>query len=344
MSKSLYRSLQIEQVIEETHDSKSVIFRMPDDASGFAYKPGQFLTLRIPTAQAPVARCYSLASTPGVDQGLKVTIKRVPGGIGSNWVCDTLKAGDTLEVLPPAGIFCPKSLDVDFLLFAGGSGITPVMSILKACLHQGRGRVFLFYANRDEQSVIFRDELKALTQAYPDRLTVMHWLESVQGLPSKPQLESIARHYVDSHAFVCGPGPFMDAVEQTLLDLKLDRSRIHVERFMSLTTDPGLIADINTEEAAQGPQVQLQATLDGQVHELAWSEQVDLLDALLAAGVDAPFSCREGRCSACMCKVVEGEVSMRTNEILDPSDLADGWVLSCQARPVSATVSISFDG
>jgi 3-ketosteroid 9alpha-monooxygenase subunit B len=344
MSKSLYRTLQIAQVIEETHDSKSVVFNVPEDASAFNYKPGQFLTLRIPASGSPVARCYSLASAPGVDQALKVTIKRVPGGLGSNWVCDTLKAGDSIEVLPPAGIFCPKSLDVDFVLFAGGSGITPVMSILKACLHQGTGRVFLFYANRDEQSVIFRDELKALSQAYPQRLTVMHWLETVQGLPSQAQLEGVVRPHVNAQAFVCGPGPFMDAVENALLNLKVDRSRIHVERFVSLSTDPGVVTDAPVVDASQGRHVALQAQLDGEQHELNWSEQVDLLDALLAAGVDAPFSCREGRCSACMCRVHEGEVSMRANEVLSASDLAEGWVLACQARPVTEKVSVSFDG
>ncbi|MCU1717654.1 ferredoxin--NADP reductase [Pseudomonas sp. 5P_3.1_Bac2] len=344
MSKSLYRSLQVAQVIEETHDSKSVVFRVPADSSAFNYKPGQFLTLRIPTADQPIARCYSLASTPQVDQGLKVTIKRVQGGQGSNWVCDTLKPGDTLEVLPPAGVFCPKSLDVDFVLFAGGSGITPVMSILKACLHQGQGNVFLFYANRDERSVIFRDELKALAQTYPQRLTVMHWLESVQGLPTQAQVKGIARAHVAAHAFVCGPGPFMDGVESALVELNVDRSRIHVERFVSLNSDPGVLLDQPAAGEDDGTAVELKVQLDGQAHGLSWSGQVDLLDALLAAGVDAPFSCREGRCSACMCRVHEGEVSMRSNEVLSAADLAEGWVLSCQARPVSDKVSVSFDG
>lgn len=344
MSKSLYHRLRVEHVIEETHDSKSIVFAEPSDRRAFTYKPGQFLTLRVPTQSKAIARCYSLASSPVADGALKVTVKRVQDGLGSNWLCDNVRAGDVLEVLAPAGVFCPASLDVDFLLFAGGSGITPVMSILKSSLQQGSGRVFLFYANRDEQSVIFRDELLQLAQAYPRRLTVMHWLESVQGRPTLEQLGSLCAEHIDSHAFVCGPGPFMDAVEQALIDLKVDRARIHVERFVSLSSDPGVLVDMPDDTAHDGPRIELNAELDGVIHTLSWAPGVDLLDALLGAGVMAPFSCREGRCSACMCRVSEGEVSMRHNEVLGREDLAEGWVLACQARAVSDKVSISFDG
>ncbi|POF42404.1 3-ketosteroid-9-alpha-hydroxylase [Pseudomonas laurylsulfativorans] len=344
MSKSLYHLLRVADVIQETHDSKSIVFADPGDSKAFAYKPGQFLTLRIPTQDKPVARCYSLASSPVADGALKVTVKRVQDGLGSNWVCDNVRVGDELEVLAPAGVFCPSSLDVDFLLFAGGSGITPVMSILKSSLRQGSGRVFLFYANRDEQSVIFRDELLQLAQAFPRRLTVMHWLESVQGRPTLEQLGSLCSAHIDSHAFVCGPGPFMGAVEQALIDLKVDRTRIHVERFVSLNNDPGVLADVPVNANYDAPGIELNAQLDGVTHTLSWAPGIDLLDAMLGAGVMAPFSCREGRCSACMCRVSEGEVSMRHNEVLGREDLAQGWVLACQARAVSDKVSISFDG
>ncbi len=341
MSKSLYHTLTVAQVIEETHDAKSIIFETPA-IPGFDYKPGQFLTLRIPAEATPVARCYSLASAPGVDQGLKVTVKRVDGGVGSNWVCDQVQAGDTLEVLAPAGVFCPASLDVDFILFAGGSGITPVMSILKACLNQGRGRVFLFYANRDERSVIFSQELRVLSQQFADRLSVMHWLESVQGLPTQAQLASVAKAHRDSYAFVCGPGPFMDAVESCLAGIGMAPERIHVERFVSLSTDPGLLTEVPSGEGEKG--CELAITLDGQTHAMNWPLQANLLDVLLSEGLDAPFSCREGRCSACMCKIQDGEVSMEVNAILTEQDLAEGWVLACQARPVSEKISVSFDG
>lgn len=344
MSKSLYHRLRVTELVEETHDSMSVLFAPPDQPQAFTYKPGQFLTLRIPGQAQSIARCYSLASAPQVDAALKVTIKRVRNGLGSNWICDNLRAGDELEVLPPAGVFCPSSLDVDLLLCAGGSGITPIMSILKSCLAQGSGKVFLFYANRDERSVIFREELQRLGAAYPHRLTVMHWLETVQGLPTANQLAGICQGYAHAHGFICGPGPFMDAAESTLLSLGMARNRVHVERFVSLTSDPGVLAEAPPESSDSSPRVGLAAQLDGETHVVAWHPEVDLLDALLAAGVSAPFSCREGRCSACMCRVAEGQVRMRSNEVLDAHDLAEGWVLACQARPVSDKVVISFDG
>lgn len=344
MSKSLYHRLRVAEVVEETHDSKSILFAPPENAPAFSYKPGQFLTLRIPGPGQSIARCYSLASAPSVDTALKVTVKRVRDGLGSNWICDNLQAGDELEVLPPAGVFCPSSLDVDLLLFAGGSGITPVMSILKSCLLQGSGKVFLFYANRDERSVIFRHELQRLALAHPHRLTVMHWLESVQGLPTAEMLAGVCRGHEKAHGFICGPGPFMDAAEKTLLGLGMDRQNVHVERFVSLSTDPGVLADVPAEPSSGSPRVELSAQLDGETHAVAWNPEVDLLDTLLLAGVGAPFSCREGRCSACMCRVTEGEVRMRSNEVLGASDLSEGWVLACQARPVSDKVAVSFDG
>lgn len=344
MSTSLYHRLHVAEVIEETHDSKSIVFAVPSQQQAFNYKPGQFLTLRIPLNGQPVARCYSLASSPAVDDALKVTVKRVDGGVGSNWICDHVHVGDTLEVLPPAGVFCPSSLDGNFLLFAGGSGITPVMSILKSSLRSGNGKVFLFYANRDERSVIFADELRQLAQAYPNRLTVIHWLASLQGNPTAEHVAALSRAHLGGTAFICGPGPFMDTVEQTLLDLDMDRSQVHVERFVSLSSDPGILSSAPEPSVDDAPAIELQAQLDGEQHVVGWSAEVDLLDALLAAGVPAPFSCREGRCSACMCRVDEGEVSMRSNEVLNAQDLAEGWVLACQARPVSDRVKVSFDG
>jgi len=345
MQKSLYHWLEVAELIEESHDSRSIVFAPPEQQDAFSYKPGQFLTLRIPGQHMqPVVRCYSLASAPMIDAAMKVTVKRVAGGIGSNWICDHLKAGDRIEVLPPAGIFCPKSLDVDFLLFAGGSGITPVMSILKSCLHRGQGKITLFYANRDERSVIFADELRALAAEYPERLLVIHWLETLQGRPSREQLLHLSRNQRFDEVFVCGPEPFMDAVEASMKDLGINRSHVHVERFLSLDGDPGMVDDIPlVVPLDDADTVMLDVQLDGEHHELRWSPDSILLDTLQANAIMAPFSCREGRCSACMCRLLEGTVEMEHNQILEPSDLEEGWVLACQARPTSEKVSISFD-
>jgi 3-ketosteroid 9alpha-monooxygenase subunit B len=342
---SPYHRLRIAAVLDETPDAKSLVFECPRTAAGresFAYRPGQFLTLRIPQAQGSIARCYSLASSPFTDTTMKVTVKRVAGGRGSNWVCDSLAAGDEIEVLPPAGVFSPRSLDGDFLLFAGGSGITPVMSILKSALAQGRGQVVLVYANRDERAVIFRAELAALAAAYPERLIVHHWLESVQGLPSQQQLMQLARPWQAHESFICGPGPFMDGVAAALAALGFERSRVHFEKFVSLGSDPGEIP-APIVAPGDGPVSQLDVLLDGQTRRLDWPEQAALLDVLLSAGLNPPYSCREGRCSACMCRVSAGQVAMRRNEVLDARDVEDGWILACQSLPRSPALCISFD-
>jgi len=211
MEELKYHRLKLADVIAETGDAHSLVFELPGDLRDrFAYKPGQFLTLRIPSPAGPLARCYSLASSPHADPALKVTVKRVAEGAASNWICDNLKAGDIVEVLPPAGVFTPCALEGDFLLLAGGSGITPVMSIVKSALLHGSGRIVLIYANRDEKSVIFRAELDALVRKHPDRLTVIHWLETVQGLPTVDLLAALARPFADHECFICGPGIFMD--------------------------------------------------------------------------------------------------------------------------------------
>ena len=181
--------LQLAAVVEETADARSLVFKVPDGsaipAERLRYAPGQFLTLRVPSERTgSVARCYSLCSSPFTDDSLTVTVKRTDGGYASNWLCDNAHPGMHIHVLAPSGTFVPKTLDTDFLLLAAGSGITPMMAILKSALSEGSGKVALVYANRDEKSVIFAAALRDLAAKYPDRLTVVHWLETVQGLPS----------------------------------------------------------------------------------------------------------------------------------------------------------------
>lgn len=231
--------LKILDVIEETADARSVVFEIPDELQEtFTFTPGQFLTVAVPSDRTGLAaRCYSLSSAPhsGIHQ---ITVKRTVDGYASNWIGDNLRPGDTLRVLPPGGIFSPKNLDDDFLLFAGGSGITPIISIARTALEKGTGRVVLFYANRDERSVIFADALKELSAEYPDRLLVVHWLESVQGLPTPEQLRAFAANFLSYTAFVCGPGPFMKATVAVLRELEFPRERRHQEKFMSLGGNP----------------------------------------------------------------------------------------------------------
>lgn len=342
-------TVRVVKVVEETADAHSLVLEPADgSADKFRYKPGQFLTVRVPSERdgGSVARCYSLCSSPTRDEHLKITVKRTANGYGSNWICDRVTEGDVLEVLRPAGTFTPDSLDEDLLLCAAGSGITPVMSILASCLHAGAGSVTLLYANRDEQSVIFRDELAALAREYGERLTVVHWLESVQGRPTRTGLQALARPYAGHRAFVCGPGPFMDLATDTLARLGLPPGRVSIERFTSLTSDPFTVPEPAPEAEAEsdGPVSTVEVELDGRTRSLAWPRESRLLDVLLAAGLDAPYSCREGNCSACACAVVEGEAAMERNEVLDAADIADGLLLACQALPVSDRLRITYDG
>jgi 3-ketosteroid 9alpha-monooxygenase subunit B len=273
---------------------------------------------------------------------MKVTVKRTVDGYGSNWVCDNVGPGTVVEVLPPAGHFTPRDLGADLLLFAGGSGITPVVSIVKSALQRGRGHLVLVYANRDESSVIFGAELTDLSRQHPDRLVVLHWLESVQGLPSPEQLAELARPYADGReAFICGPGPFMDGVSKALASLGVPRPLIHIEKFVSLSgTTWGEPVEVVDDG---GPTSTVHVELDGDAKELAWPQQSKLLDLLLAKGLDAPYSCRQGDCSACACKLIEGDVTMLKNNVLEQEDLDDGWILACQSLPVSNVVKVSYD-
>ena len=339
--------LVVREVVHETADARSVVFEVPADlAERFRYAPGQFLTVRVPgDGGRSAARCYSLASAPELDEHLTVTVKRVEGGAVSNWICDTLEAGHELEVLPPAGRFTPRTLDADLLLFAGGSGITPIMSITRSVLERGSGSVVMVYANRDESSVIFAGALRELTARFPERLTVLHLLESVEGLPTVARLRALAAPHIDRDAaFICGPAPYMDAVTTALDEAGMAKDRIVVERFLSLSTDP--FADVPETVADPADDVdaaRLTVTLDGERRELAWPRATPLLDLLRAAGMEAPFSCREGACSACACKVKSGEIAMTRNDVLEAEDLDEGWVLGCQAHPVTDQVEVTYD-
>ena len=341
MSDHAPRQLTVREVVRETADAHSLVF----DGPALPYKPGQFLTLRIPSEQEPTARCYSLSSSPHVDELLKVTVKRTAGGYGSNWVCDSVEPGTVLDVLPPAGHFTPKDLGGDLLLCAAGSGITPVISILKSALAEGTGRLVLLYANRDEASVIFAEELRALVAAHPERLVVLHWLESVSGLPSIPLLRELVRPYAGHEAFVCGPAPFMDAVTHALAELEVPRGRVHLEKFVSLTGDPWAAPVEVVQEGLEpdGEATTVSVDLDGTHSEVSWPPSKVLLDALLDAGLDAPYSCRQGNCSACACKLVDGDVKMHENNVLEQEDLEEGWILACQSVPLTPTVTVTYD-
>ncbi len=247
------------------------------------------------------------------------------------------RAGTVLDVLPPAGTFTPRSLDSDFLLVAGGSGITPIMSILRSALLAGRGRITLVYANADERSVIFAARLRELQAEAPGRLVVVHWLDAVQGPPTPEALRELFRPYSGYEAFVCGPDPYMAAARQALGDLGVPAQRMHVERFLSLADNP-----FDAEPESGGVAAVLTVALDDETHKLDWPAGERMLDVLIEAGLDAPHSCREGVCGACACRLISGEVELAHNEILEAQDLADGYILACQSVARTPQVSIDY--
>ncbi|MBZ5736226.1 ferredoxin--NADP reductase [Nocardioides sp. TRM66260-LWL] len=347
--------LTVVDVVEETADARSISFAVPaGEEQTFAYRPGQFLTVAVPSDLTGVAaRCYSLSSSPHDGGPLTVTVKRTAQGYASNWLCDRLTPGDTLRVLPPSGIFTPASLDADLLLFAGGSGVTPIMSILRTALAHGTGRIDVLYANRDERSVIFAEELSRLAAEHPSRLQVVHWLESVQGLPTPAQIEAFAADRLGHDAFVCGPAPFMKMVTGALKELGFPRERRHQEKFVSLGGNPfGEIA-LATAPAEDAPvadagpvvtePVSLSVELDGEKHVFDdWAPGTTMLDHLESKGVKAPFSCREGECSACAVRLLAGEVRMLHDDVLDDEDRADGIRLACQSVSVGEDVEATY--
>ncbi len=375
MSESSY-DLCVVGVVEETADAHSVSFAVPAGAEEeFDYKPGQFLTLAVPSDLTGVAaRCYSLSSSPHAGGPLTVTVKRTADGYASNWICDHLREGSTIRALPPSGIFTPADLDADLLLFAGGSGITPVMSITRTALEHGSGRIVLFYANRDERSVIFGAELAALASEHPHRLVVVHWLESVQGLPTQEQMKAFTEPFATYDAFVCGPAPFMKLTIAALRELEFPRERRHQEKFISLGGnpfgDPEQQAEaeheleeadsdeaftdgapeprrpddaVPAEEAPHQGNVRLEVELDGQTYTYDdWAPTTKLIEHLESKGVKAPYSCREGECSACAVRLLEGEVKMLNNDVLDDEDLAEGIRLACQSLPVTDVVRATY--
>jgi 3-ketosteroid 9alpha-monooxygenase subunit B len=346
--------LQVAEVVAETDDARSLVFAVPDAPGDpgippqrLRYAPGQFLTLRVPSDRTgSVARCYSLCSSPFTDDALTVTVKRTMDGYASNWLCDHAHKGMRIHVLAPSGTFVPKTLDDDFLLLAAGSGITPILSICKSALSEGGGRVTLLYANRDDRSVIFADAIRELSDKYPERLTVVHWLESLQGLPSTSALAKLAAPYTGRPAFICGPGPFMEAARQALEALKVPAQQVHIEVFKSLDSDPFAAVTIeDTDESSDIGEAPATAVveLDGETHTVSWPRSAKLLDVLLAKGIDAPFSCREGHCGACACTLRKGKVNMEVNDVLEQQDLDDGLILACQSHPESDSVKVTYD-
>ena len=321
-----YYCLNVADVIEETDDSKSIVFEIPEELNErFSYESGQFLSLRVEVDGHRLVRCYSLASAPDLDSQHKVTVKRVEEGRASNWLNDNVAKGDQLEVMPPNGAFCLRDRETPIVFFGGGSGITPIISIIKTALRTTSRTLKLVYANRNDRSIIFVDELTSLLCAYPDRFEIVHRLDDVHGFVDAALVVREIGPKTDADFYICGPGPFMDVVESGLARLEVGLDQIFIERFES----PDAPIEPAPVDTSRGTVVKIR--LDGQETDVPVGEGETILVAARRAGLEPPFACEEAYCGCCMAKVIEGEVDMLQNDGgIDQRQIDEGWVLTCQ--------------
>lgn len=372
-TETLTRPLTVSKKIQETDDTYSFVFDIPADLkSTFRYKSGQFISLFLTIKGEEIRRSYSLASTPFVDEDFKITVKRVKNGIASNYLVDEVQVGTVLRATPPAGHFIlPDKIEKrHFVFFAAGSGITPVISIIKDVLQVESAKVSLMYCNRNEKSIIFHRELHELNLKYPGRLNFEYALSK----PEKPfsgingritpaaTTEFLKRHNVnaDAYTFMCGPEDFMNMVENALDSLGCPKSNRMRELFVSPTPTAAKEADkalqgiptvelsddavyIGDRSAPQTMPKKITVMVNGETTEIDYQDGQTVLEASLEAGLNPPYSCMDGACLACIAKVKSGLVYQNDMGILTEDYIEGGECLTCQARPISNSVKINYD-
>ena len=342
-----FHLLRVQRVVQETHDTKSFVFEVPADLrDAFAYEAGQFCTFRVPLADDELLRCYSMSSAPGVDDDFVLTVKRVAGGRVSNWLLDEVRVGDELALTLPAGVFTLRDRPTPIVAFAGGSGITPVISVIKRALATTDRRAHLLYANRDVDSVIFRAEIDALVTAHPGRLEVVHHLDADDGFVHSDLVRTFVGDDLDADFYLCGPGPFMDVIEDALALASVPPERVFVERFAfagSVRDEPpaALVTAAPAEEVVGTETVTI--VLGGKATEVKYQPGETFLETARRAGLRAPFSCESGSCATCMARLEVGEAKMRVNNALMPDEVDEGWVLTCQGLPTSPTAKVVYE-
>jgi len=357
MSAGFHR-LTISDIRRETADSVSLGFELPDALRGaFTFDAGQHLTLRTDIGGGDVRRNYSLCVGPD-DGELRVAVKHIDGGLFSTWANSALSIGDTIEVMPPHGSFT-RAFDpaqrATYVGFAGGSGITPILSLMKAALvREPQSRFVLVYGNRSSNTIMFLEELANLKNRHMDRLQVYHVLSDEEedadlfnGMLDAAKIAALLGTLIDPStidaAFICGPGPMMDATEAGLLDAGVAPARILIERFTADRVSADQAAAFTAlERTAEGRRVQV--TLEGRRRTLVFdADKGSILENARAAGMAAPFACKAGVCATCRARLVSGEVTMKANYGLSQTEIAQGYVLTCQAVPLTDNVVLDFD-
>jgi ring-1,2-phenylacetyl-CoA epoxidase subunit PaaE len=353
-----FHKLRVAEVKRETPDAVSVRLELPPElADAFQFRAGQHLTFRREINGEEVRRNYSLCVSPH-DGVLKIGVKQIAGGAFSGWVNAELKPGDELEVMAPHGSFCwtfDANAKNEYVAFAGGSGITPILSLMKTALSlEPKSRFTLFYGNRTSPGIMFLEEIAALKDRYLDRLSVFHFLEEEEeeielfnGRLDRAKADEVLTALVDAKNidafFICGPGPMMDAIEEALVARGIEKPRILIERF---TTGPLSAAQAAAARAAEekAAGLKMTVTLNGRRMNVTFDPaNHSILDNVRAAGLPAPFACKGGVCATCRAKVTSGEVQMKVNYGLSAEELAEGFVLTCQATPVSEGVALTYD-
>ena len=365
MSAPRFQALSVKRVSPEAAGAVAITFAIPEsDRARFTFEPGQFLTLRATIDGQDVRRTYSISSPRSRlarDGELEIGIRAVEGGLFSNWAAQGIKVGDALQVMPPDGRFVvKKKRAIHRVGFAAGSGITPLLSIAASTLEeQPESKFTLIYGNRRWSTVMFNEALQDLKDRFRDRLTMIHILSRqaqevdllegrIDGDKVRELIGTLLPVASMDEVFVCGPEAMIEATEKALLDAGVRPDRVHTERFTSPTLDALLAAQRqaavlgHATERAKG-EVALTVVLDGKPHELRMNRDERVLDVALNAGLDLPWSCRGGVCCTCRAKVLEGAVQMEKNFTLEPWETDKGFVLSCQARPTTDRVVVSYD-
>ncbi len=334
-----FSPLRIKRVVRETADAVSLVLDVPEHCSRrFCYQAGQFLTLRVQVDGRELRRCYSMSSAP-VEDELRITVKRDPGGVVSNWINDTAAEGDELHAAAPEGRFILRgslSGATEMVAFAGGSGITPIMSLARAAVDDPDRSVRLFYANRSPDSVIFAEPLDRLVAEHADRVMVHKHFDSDDGVVTPEAVASFIAPARDAHYYVCGPTAFMDTVEQALLAAGVKESRLHLERFSVAAAPAGVAEESDVTE-------EVVIHLDRKTTHASYRKGDTLLQTARSAGLKAPASCETGSCGTCMAQVVEGTARMLNNDALEDDEVEEGWVLTCQSLPTSRRVRVVYE-
>jgi ring-1,2-phenylacetyl-CoA epoxidase subunit PaaE len=355
----MFHDLRVRAVQPDTQEAVIVSFEVPPELRPvFGFTQGQYLTLRREIDGQDLRRSYSICA--GVDDGeLRVGVRKVRGGVFSNWINASLKPGDTISVMAPQGrFFVPIEPQAErhHLGIAGGSGITPILSIMKTVLaREPRSRFTLIYGNRSLQSTMFKEELEDLKDRWMTRLVLHHVFSDEptdapinMGLMNREKIGEFLRSLVPAagvdEAYVCGPFQMNDEAEAALLAAGVPEDRIHIERFGVPQKDGQVGAVMHEAQPGDAAQAKVVIIRDGLQREIQFTrEQPSILDAASAAGLEVPYSCTSGVCGTCRAKLVEGEVRMERNFALDKKEVAAGYVLTCQAHPVTERVVLSFD-